>query len=90
MTLWVCYFTAQTVLIRTRNVKLHMTLGFVGIALAALVVVVGMATAYDAHLVTRNGSARAGSARILSDPYSGYACLRSAFFWRDLFQKTPG
>lgn len=51
MTLWVCYFTAQTVLIRTRNVKLHMTLGFVGIALAALVVVVGIATAYDAHLV---------------------------------------
>jgi hypothetical protein len=55
MTLWVVYFTAQTLLIRSRNVKLHMTLGMAGIALAAVVVVVGMATAYDAHLVRRTG-----------------------------------
>ena len=51
MSLWVVYFTAQTVLIRTKNVRLHMTLGMAGIALAALVVVVGMLTAYDAHVV---------------------------------------
>jgi hypothetical protein len=53
MSTWVVYFTAQTVLIRTKNVKLHMTLGMVGIALAALVVIVGMAAAYDAHLVRK-------------------------------------
>jgi hypothetical protein len=51
MTLWVVYFTAQIALIRTKNVKLHMTMGMAGIALAALVVVVGLAAAYDAHLV---------------------------------------
>ena len=51
MTLWVVYFVAQVALIRTKNIKLHMTLGFVGIALAAIVVIVGMATAYDAQLV---------------------------------------
>ena len=51
MTTWVVYFTAQVALIRTRNVKLHITLGTLGAALAALVVVVGMATAYDAHLI---------------------------------------
>src|SRR5690606_17564605 len=48
---WVLFFVLQTSLIRTRNVKLHMTMGLAGIALAALVVVVGMATAYDAQLV---------------------------------------
>src|SRR5918998_5069911 len=47
MTLWVAYFSAQIALIRTRNVRLHMTMGLVGIALAVLVVVVGTATAYD-------------------------------------------
>lgn len=51
MTLWVVYFTAQAALIRSKNVKLHMRMGVAGVALAALVVVVGMATAYDAQIV---------------------------------------
>jgi hypothetical protein len=51
MSLWVIYFTAQTVLIRSKNIRLHMTLGMAGVALATLLVVVGLATAYDAHIV---------------------------------------
>jgi hypothetical protein len=51
MSAWVIYFIVQVALIRTKNVRLHMTMGLSGIALAALVVVVGMATAYDAQLV---------------------------------------
>lgn len=51
MSLWVLYFVAQVILIRTKNIKLHMTMGFVGIALAAIVVVVGMATAVDSNLI---------------------------------------
>lgn len=51
MTTWVLYFTAQIALIRSKNVKLHMTMGMVGVALAVIVVVVGLATAYDSHLV---------------------------------------
>ena len=51
MSVWVLYFVAQVALIRTKNVKLHMTLGLLGIALAASVIVVGLATAYDAQLV---------------------------------------
>jgi hypothetical protein len=51
MSLWVVYFTAQTVLIRSKNIRLHMTLGMAGIVLAAIVVIVGLATAYDAHVV---------------------------------------
>ena len=55
MTLWVVYFTTQVALVRSKNVKLHMTMGMVGIILAALVVVVGMATAYDSHLIRLRG-----------------------------------
>ena len=51
MTIWVLYFVAQVILIRSKNIKLHMTMGMAGIALAAIVVIVGMATAYDAQLV---------------------------------------
>lgn len=51
MSVWVLYFVAQVFLIRTKNVKLHISMGFFGIALAALVVIVGLATAYDAQLI---------------------------------------
>ena len=51
MSAWVLYFVAQVALIRTKNVKLHMTMGMAGVVLALLVIVVGMATAYDAQLV---------------------------------------
>ncbi len=51
MSLWVLFFVSQAALIRTKNIKVHITMGFVGIALAALVIVVGLATAYDAQLV---------------------------------------
>lgn len=51
MSAWVIYFVAQVTLIRTKNVKLHIAMGFAGIALAILVVIVGMATAYDSNFV---------------------------------------
>jgi hypothetical protein len=54
MSTWVIYFIVQVALVRSKNVKLHMSMGFAGIALAALVVVVGMATAYDSTLVRRS------------------------------------
>jgi len=54
MSAWVIYFIVQVALIRTKNVKLHMSMGMAGIALAALVVVVGMVTAYDSLLVRRS------------------------------------
>lgn len=54
MSIWVIYFAAQIALIRTKNIKLHMTMGMAGIALAALVIIVGLMTAYDAQLVRKS------------------------------------
>lgn len=51
MSLWVVYFTVQIALVRTKNLKLHMTMGMTGIALAAVVIVIGMVTAWDTHIV---------------------------------------
>lgn len=51
MSAWVLYFTAQVALIRSKNVKLHMTMGMVGVALAVIVVIVGFATAYDSNVI---------------------------------------
>jgi hypothetical protein len=54
MSAWVIYFVVQVALIRTKNIKLHMSMGLAGIALAALAVITGLATAYNAQLVRRS------------------------------------
>ncbi|HEY0462383.1 MAG TPA: hypothetical protein VGC97_24835 [Pyrinomonadaceae bacterium] len=54
MTLWVVYFSAQIALVRMKNTGLHMTLGFAGILLAALIIVSGLAVAIDVHLVRKS------------------------------------
>ena len=51
MSLWVVYFAVQIALVRTKNIRLHMSLGLTGIALAALAVVTGIAAAYNAHVI---------------------------------------
>ncbi len=51
MSVWVLFFVAQTYLIRSKNIRLHITLGMAGIALAAIVVITGLMTAYDAQIV---------------------------------------
>lgn len=48
MTAWVAFFVSQVYLIRSRRVTLHMTMGTLGIALAAAIAVVGIATAINA------------------------------------------
>ncbi len=51
MTLWVLLFSVQIALVRTKNIKVHMKLGMVGVALAAAVVISGLVTIYDSLLV---------------------------------------
>lgn len=53
MTLWVVYFSTQIALVRSKNVRLHMSLGMAGAVLAAVVIIVGLLTAYDSHVVRR-------------------------------------
>lgn len=48
MTLWVGYFIAQVWLIRSKNVRLHMKVGMLGIALAIAILFVGFFTMISA------------------------------------------
>lgn len=45
MTAWVLFFIAQVWLIRSKRAKVHMSLGIAGVALAAIVIIVGFFTA---------------------------------------------
>ncbi|MEZ5344584.1 MAG: hypothetical protein R2681_03415 [Pyrinomonadaceae bacterium] len=51
MSLWVLFFCVQIALVRTRNIKVHMTLGMFGVFLAVVVVISSLVTAYDSLLV---------------------------------------
>lgn len=75
MSAWVVYFVIQIALARTKNLKLHMSLGLAGVGLAVIVVVVGMMTAWDSHVV--RGTAPGGL-----DPHAFFLIpvLDMAFF----------
>jgi FtsH-binding integral membrane protein len=55
-TAWVVFYISQSVLVRTHNVKVHRTLGWVGVGLAAAMVVLGFTIAvimgsFDKHML---------------------------------------
>ena len=78
MSVWVLYFVAQVALVRTKNLKLHMSMGMAGIVLALLVIVVGMVTAWDSHIV--RGTAPAGI-----DPHAFFLVPTLDMFFFGLF-----
>jgi hypothetical protein len=45
MSLWVLMFAVQIYLIRSKNIRVHMRLGWVAVGLAAIIIPVGLATA---------------------------------------------
>lgn len=53
MSAWVIYFVVQVALVRSKNIKLHMTMGFAGIGLALLAIGTGLTAAYYANLIER-------------------------------------
>lgn len=89
MSAWVIFFVAQTALIRTKNVKLHMTMGLAGVALAALVVVVGMATAYDAQLVRHSAPPGANPHAFFLLPAGDMALFVVLFTAAIIYRKRP-
>lgn len=89
MTAWVIYFAAQTALIRSKNVKLHMTMGLAGIALAALVIIVGMATAYDAQLVRQSAPPGANPHAFFLLPVSDMTIFVVLFTAAIIYRKRP-
>lgn len=89
MSAWVLYFVMQTALIRTRNVKLHMTTGMIGVALAVLVIVVGLATAVDAQLVRGAAPPGVNPHAFFLLPVGDMAIFAGLFATAIYFRKRP-
>lgn len=89
MTLWVVYFTAQVALIRSKNVKLHMKMGMAGVVLAVLVIVVGLATAYDAQLVRASAPPGANPHSFFIYPVSDMTLFIILFAAAIYYRKRP-
>lgn len=89
MTLWVVYFTAQVALIRSKNIKLHKRMGMAGVGLAVLVVVVGLATAYDAQLVRASAPPGANPHSFFIYPVSDMTLFVILFAGAIYYRKSP-
>lgn len=89
MSLWVVYFAAQVALVRTKNLKIHMTMGMVGVALAAVVIVVGMVTAYDSMLVRRSAPPGVNPHAFFFLPFSDMALFALFFAAAIYYRKRP-
>lgn len=89
MSLWVVYFTAQIALVRSKNIKLHMKMGMAGILLATIVVVVGLATAYDAQLVRASAPPGANPHGFFLYPVSDMVLFIVFFAGAIYYRKRP-
>lgn len=89
MSAWVIYFVAQVALIRSKNIRLHMSMGMAGIALAALAVITGLATAYDAQLVRRSAPPGADPHGFFLLPVSDMTLFVILFAGAVYFRKRP-
>jgi hypothetical protein len=89
MSAWVLYFVVQVALIRSKNVKLHMTMGLAGVALALIVILVGMATAYDAQLVRHSAPPGANPHAFFLLPVSDMTIFAVLFSGAIYYRKRP-
>ena len=89
MSAWVIFFVVQFALVRTKNIKLHMSMGLAGIALAALVIIVGMVTAYDAQLVRHSAPPGVNPHAFFFLPAGDMALFALFFAGAVYFRKRP-
>lgn len=85
-TSWIVFFILQSGLVRTRNVKWHRLLGWVGTGLAASMVVLGIATAIAMVRFETYRLHQQGRFAFLAIPFfdiSVFAvCIALAIYWR--------
>ena len=86
---WVLFFILQTALVRTRNVKIHRTIGWFGVAMGCLIPILGITTAVMMDRFRSNVLHQADAARFAVVPVQRYAVLHRHFLsGRVLAQKA--
>ncbi len=83
---WVVFFILQSALIRTRNVRVHRTLGWFGVAMGAAMPVLGVATALAMARFRFFRLHEAGAPPFLAIQFWDMICFTSLFvlaiYWR--------
>ena len=85
---WVLFFILQSALIRTRNVKLHQQLGWLGLALGVSIPIIGIATTI-AMTRLRMQEGLADAAQFMVVPFFDMVSFTVAFALAFLNRKRP-
>ena len=90
MTLWVGFFIAQVWLIRTKNHRLHMNIGIVGVILASLMIVIGFFTAIAAAKYGSSSTpAGIDPLRFLVVPFADIVLFAIFFGGAMIYRRSP-
>src|SRR6266481_2428739 len=86
---WVLFFAFQSALVRTRNVRLHRTTGWFGVALGVAIPVLGVATAVTMTRFKVHELHQAGTAVFIMVPFLDVCCFASTFWLAIYWRKKP-
>lgn len=86
---WVLFFVLQSALVRTRNVRVHRSLGWFGAALGAFMVPLGITTAIIMKSFEVRRLHDAGAALFLSIPFTDITCFAIFFSLAVYWRKKP-
>jgi hypothetical protein len=90
MTLWLGFFIAQVWLIRTKNHRLHMNIGIVGVILASLMIVIGFFTAIAAAKYGSSSTpAGIDPLRFLVVPFADIVLFAIFFGGAMIYRRSP-
>ena len=86
---WVAFFICQSLLIRTHNIRLHRTMGWLGVALGSAVFVIGIWTAIIMSRFRILHFAGRGAVQILGLSFYDIAAFAVPFALATVWRKRP-
>jgi hypothetical protein len=86
---WVLFFILQTALVRTRNVRIHRTLGWFGVALGCAIPLIGVSTAVTMDRFCSSVLHLADSGRFAIISFTDMLCFTVAFALAVYWRKKP-
>jgi hypothetical protein len=86
---WLAFFLMQSVLVRTRNVRAHRTLGWIGVGLGIAVVITGIATTLVMVAFKRDILHQGDAEAFMIVPLLDMVCFGSTFALAIMWRKKP-
>jgi hypothetical protein len=86
---WVLFFILQSTLVRTRNVRIHRTLGWFGVALGCAIPLIGVSTAVTMDRFRSSVLHHANAGRFAIISFTDMLCFAIAFALAVYWRKKP-